>query len=364
MIFYNKERTDSLFNHPNNQSNNQLNSQPNNKFIEKYSKRYNDQWIIVTGGAGFIGSGCVRYLNDNGIKNIIIVDELGRNESWKNLVGKQFIDLIPKGELFHWLEGKESLIGAFIHLGACSDTMETDASFLLENNYRYTVRLAEYALTHGKRFIYASSAATYGDGSLGFSDAEENLFSLRPLNMYGFSKQLFDQWAHQQGISEKIVGLKYFNVFGPNEGHKGRMASAITRMVPQILEGKKVKLFKSSSPSQFADGEQKRDFIYVKDAVRMTCAFLNNDLGGIYNIGSGVASTWNALAHAVYQALQLPPQIEYIEMPKELLGKYQNYSKGEMTKTKAVLNEASECLSLNEAVSDYINHYLVPGFTW
>ena len=323
-----------------------------------------DQWIVITGGAGFIGSGLVRYLNDRGMKNLILVDELGRTEKWMNLVGKNFDDIIRKEELFNWLAGKESQIEAFIHLGACSDTMEKDASYLLENNYRYSVRLAEYALKYGQRFIYASSAATYGDGSKGFSDNHAELFDLQPLNMYGFSKQLFDQWAFNEGVLDQIVGLKFFNVFGPNEAHKGRMASAISRIVPQILKGESVKLFKSTEPAKFADGEQKRDFIYVKDAARMIYAFLTSDAGGIYNVGSGRASTWNELAAAVFQALGLPPRIEYVDMPQELLGKYQNYSRADMDKTNKILKEDALCMTLESAVADYVKNYLVPGKSW
>lgn len=325
---------------------------------------YQDQLIVITGASGFIGSGVVRFLNDKGFSNLIIVDELGKTEKWKNLVGKQFVDVLSKHQLFHWLEGRESEIGGFIHLGACSDTMETDASYLLENNYRYSIQLAEYALTHGHRFIYASSAATYGDGSQGFSDAQD-LYTLQPLNMYGFSKQLVDQWAFHEGVLDQVVGLKYFNVFGPNEGHKGRMASAITRMVPQILKGEKIRLFKSNDPAVYADGEQKRDFIYVKDAVRMTCAFLDKDVGGLYNIGSGRASTWNELAQAVYQSLGKSPDIEYIEMPAELTNKYQNYSRAEMSKTENVLGkEAVKCMKLDEAILDYVSNYLLSDKRW
>jgi ADP-L-glycero-D-manno-heptose 6-epimerase len=327
-------------------------------------KIYDDQLIIVTGGAGFIGSCIIRYLNDRGLKNIIVVDELGTSEKWKNLVGKEIVDVLDKNQLFSWLPGKESLIEAFIHMGACSDTQELDANYLLENNYRYSVRLAEYALTNNHRFIYASSAATYGDGSKGFVDDESAIFSLEPLNMYGFSKQLFDQWILQQGAFDRVVGLKFFNVFGPNENHKGHMASAITRMVPQILKGDKVRLFKSSEPDRFRDGEQKRDFIYVKDVVPKVYAFLTNDAAGLFNIGSGRASTWNEFAFAVYEALGKTPDIEYIPMPKELEGKYQNYSCADRKKADRALGNVAESGSLREAIIDYVRNYLMTGKRW
>lgn len=323
-----------------------------------------DRLIIVTGGAGFIGSGVIKHLNDEGFNNIVVVDELGKTEKWKNLVGKKFVDAISKHKLFDWLEGRAEVIQAFIHLGACSDTMEKDASYLLENNYRYSVRLVEYALEHEHKFIYASSAATYGDGSLGFSDTMDDIYNLNPLNMYGFSKQMFDQWALREGIQNEIVGLKYFNVYGPNEAHKGRMASAITRMVPNILEGQSVRLFKSSDPARFADGEQRRDFIYVKDAVRMTCAFLDHYVGGLYNIGSGIASTWNDLATAVFEALGKKPKIEYIDMPPDLINKYQNFSQADMSKSKKVLKEATRCSTLKDSVADYVVNYLLPDKRW
>lgn len=327
-------------------------------------KIYDDQLIVVTGGAGFIGSGLVKYLNAKGLSNILIVDDLGKTEKWRNLVGKRFVDVLSKHHLFNWLQGRESEIEAFIHMGACSDTRETNASYLLENNFQYSVRLAEYALKNEHRFIYASSAATYGDGSKGFRDNEEDIYQLDPLNMYGFSKQLMDQWMVSQGVADKLVGIKYFNVFGPNEAHKGYMASAITKMVPRILKGEKIQLFKSTDPKKFADGEQKRDFLYVKEAVRMTCAFLENDVGGLYNIGSGKATTWNTLAKAVYKALDCPPQIEYIEMPPELVSKYQNYSKADMDKTKKTLGTIAECMPFEDSVSDYVKNYLIPDKRW
>jgi ADP-L-glycero-D-manno-heptose 6-epimerase len=319
-----------------------------------------DQLIVVTGGAGFIGSNVIDYLNGQGITNIIVVDHLGTCEKWKNLVGKQFTDILDKSQLFEWLEGKESLIDSFIHLGACSSTVETDASYLLENNYRYSVKLAEYALKHDKRFIYASSAATYGDGQLGFSDDEALIETLKPLNMYGYSKHLFDLWAKTQGVLNQIVGLKYFNVFGPGEYHKGRMASAIFHIFPTAVKQSVIKLFKSTDPKHFENGGQKRDFIYVKDAARMTCSFLDNTAGGLYNIGSGVAGTWNEVARAVFKAIDKPANIEYIDMPVDLVGKYQNYTRAEMGKTSAVLGNVVECMPLEDSVIDYVRNHLVP----
>lgn len=320
--------------------------------------------IIVTGAAGFIGSAVIRHLNDQGIKNIVAVDELKSSEKWKNLVGKEILDLLEKDQLFSFLEGKHSLIKAFIHLGACSSTVETNASYLLENNYRYTLKLAEYALKHHLRFIYASSAATYGDGQLGFSDDEEQLSELKPLNMYGFSKHLFDLWAKNQGVLDQLTGLKYFNVFGPNEAHKGRMASAIYHFHHIAKKTGVVHLFKSDDKLNFSDGEQKRDFIYVKDAAKMTCAFLNNKAGGIYNIGSGTATSWNTLSLSVFKALDLQPSIEYVDMPPDLVGKYQNYTCAKMDKTIDLLQASAKCMPFSEAVHDYIKKHLLTNTLW
>jgi ADP-L-glycero-D-manno-heptose 6-epimerase len=320
--------------------------------------------IVVTGGAGFIGSGVLKHLNDLGYQNLYVIDDLGTGEKWRNLVGKTFVDVISKHVFFDWLKGKEKEIQAFIHLGACSSTVETDAAYLLENNTRFSMRLAEYAFTHGQRFIYASSAATYGDGAQGFLDHHDELEKLSPLNMYGFSKHLFDLWLKNQGCLDKVVGLKYFNVFGPNENHKGRMASTIFHFTPQVLKEGKIKLFKSSEPDKFGDGDQVRDFVYVKDVARMTCAFLDNEDTGIYNMGSGQANTWNTLAKSVFKALNKPVRIEYVEMPHDLKGKYQNYTKAEMAKTHKVLKTHAEGIPFEDSVIDYVGNYLVHDKRW
>lgn len=324
-------------------------------------KMYDDQLIVVTGGAGFIGSNLIGYLNSKGMSNIIVVDELGHDEKWKNLVGKRFVDIIEKDQFFDWLQGREREIEAFIHLGACSDTTETNASFLLENNYRFSVKLAEYALKNEHRFIYASSAATYGDGSRGFSDDHSLLGELHPLNMYGYSKHLFDLWVQNEGVIDKVVGLKYFNVFGPNEWHKGRMASVVYHVVPKAKTEGVIRLFKSSDPEKFTDGGQQRDFIYVKDAARMTAEFLENDASGIYNIGRGIPETWNDLATAVFHAIEKPVNIEYFAMPEDLIGKYQNYTCADVQKVKRVLGKAADCEPLADSVKDYVKNYLVEG---
>ncbi len=322
-----------------------------------------DRLIVVTGAAGFIGSACVRYLNDQGLTNLLLVDDIKKTEKWKNLLNKKCSDFISRYELFDWLKGKEGQIGAFIHLGACSDTMETDGNYLMENNFRYSVRLAEYALQHGHRFIYASSAATYGDGTQGFIDDHDSIETLKPLNLYGFSKYYFDLWLKQKGLLDRVVGLKYFNVYGPNENHKGRMASMVYKMLPVALHEGAIKLFKSSEPERFADGEQCRDFIYVKDAARMTCGFLENQLTGIFNIGSGKTTTWNQLASALFKALGKPANIAYVPMPEGLIGQYQNYTCAQMAKYQQ--QTGSSCLySIEEGVADYVGNYLLKDERW
>lgn len=317
---------------------------------------------IVTGGAGLIGSAIVWGLNKIGIEDILIVDHLGSSDKWKNLRALKFSDYMEK-DLFRKLiaENKiSSQTDAIIHMGACSSTTETDASYLMDNNFNYTKELALFSIQHNIKFIYASSAATYGDGSRGYSDDEASIEKLSPLNIYGYSKQIFDLWALRKGLFKKITGLKFFNVFGPNELHKGGMRSMVCRSFEQIRENSSIRLFKSSTPS-YADGEQKRDFLYVKDAVGMVLFLLEKqNSGGIFNIGSGRAETWNALAEAAFSAMDIKNNIIYIDMPETLKGRYQNYTKAEMQKLYSLGYDKSAS-SLKEAVKDYILNYLVPG---
>jgi ADP-L-glycero-D-manno-heptose 6-epimerase len=317
--------------------------------------------IVVTGAAGLIGSGIVQCLNDLGHTfNLVLVDVLDHPEKVKNLLHKQYKEIISIDHLSTWLEGRGSEISAIFHMGACSDTLEQNEEFLRKNNTLYTQTLAEYCLKWGIRFIYASSAATYGAGTKGFSDDHALLSELQPLNLYGKSKHAFDLWALKEGVLNQLVGLKYFNVFGPNESHKGRMASMVFKMVPVIQKEGIIRLFKSTQPDQFADGGQCRDFIYVKDAAQMTCQFLENKRGGIFNIGMGRPTTWNELATAVFKALNKPSCIEYIEMPGDLAAQYQNYTCAQMDK----YGNRQMNFTIESAVDDYVNRHLLPGQAW
>ncbi len=323
-----------------------------------------NQIIIVTGAAGFIGSAIVRYLNDQGYEKILLVDDIEETEKWKNLLGKRFHNFISKHAIFEWLKAHASEVGGIIHLGACSDTLEKNGDYLMENNFHYTQKLCLIALEHDIRFIYASSASTYGDGSLGFSDDIERLEELRPLNLYGFSKHFFDLWAKQQGLFNKIVGLKYFNVFGPNENHKGHMASMVYKMLPKVQNEGVVHLFKSTEPDRFGDGEQCRDFIYVKDAARMTVGFLFNNISGIFNIGRGSPTTWNQLASALFKAVGKEVNIQYIDMPDGLAKQYQSDPCGDMQRFfDAHSQKTDHTFGIEEAVSDYVG-YLVGDKRW
>jgi ADP-L-glycero-D-manno-heptose 6-epimerase len=315
--------------------------------------------IIVTGGAGFIGSALIAALNKRQITDILVVDELGTDRKWKNLRNLSFTDYVEKDDFLEMvIEDKlDSSVESVFHLGACSDTTETNASYLIKNNYEYSKLLAQWATADNIRFIYASSAATYGDGSAGFSDDQEKIENLRPLNMYGYSKHLFDLWARRAELLEKIVGLKYFNVFGPNEYHKADMRSFCIKAFEQITSTGKVHLFKSYKP-EYADGEQKRDFIYVKDAVDMTLFFYDNpQTSGLFNIGTGKARTWNDLVKAVFAALGKEPNIEYIEMPESIRNQYQYYTCADIINLcKAGYNK--ETTPLEDAIKDYVQNYL------
>lgn len=325
--------------------------------------------IVVTGAAGMIGSGIVRHLNDQGRVDLVLVDDIKRTDKWKNLVGKQFTDLISKHQLLDWLKGREGEVDAIVHMGACSSTTETDGDYLLENNFRFTVRLAEWALKWGKRFVYASSAATYGDGTLGFDDDEARLEALRPMNMYGFSKHLADLWMKREGVLGQVAGLKYFNVFGPNEYHKGSMASMILKMTQKARDEGTVCLYKSNDP-KYVDGGQMRDFIYVKDAVRMTCALLEpkyRNVAGIFNVGQGAPTTWNLLAEALFQSLQKRSNIVYIDMPPELIRQYQNYTCAAMDKLHKIFSSDPQYLAktpVESAVREYVQEYLMRNSRW
>lgn len=317
--------------------------------------------IVVTGGAGFIGSAIVWKLNQKGEDDILIVDSLEESDKWKNLRSLRFSDYMEKDDFLERIVNRElsENVIALIHLGACSDTTERNALYLIKNNYEYTKHLANYSVQYNIRFIYASSAATYGDGSQGYSDDESSLENLRPLNMYGYSKHLFDLWAKRNSMLEDIVGLKYFNVFGPNEYHKGEMRSVVIKAYQQIQNDGKVRLF-NSYRDEYADGEQMRDFLYVKDAVKMTLFFLDNpEINGIFNVGTGTARTWNSLAKSVFDALGLEPKIEYIDMPGNLRKRYQYYTQADISKIREA-GYTDSITSLEDAVRDYVQNYLQP----
>lgn len=319
--------------------------------------------ILVTGGAGFIGSAVIWDLNQRGVDDVLVADYLGNDqEKWKNLLPLRFNDYLEADDLLRRIEANDpalAQIELIFHLGACSSTTETDAAYLVRNNFEYTKTLAHWALAHDARFVYASSAATYGDGAAGMSDLEDDLSIYRPLNMYGYSKQLFDQYAARHGFLDGIVGLKYFNVFGPNEYHKGEMRSLVHKAYRQVVETGSIKLFKSYRP-EFRDGEQMRDFLYVKDAVNMTIELAETaTAGGLFNVGSGEAHTWIDLANAVFAALGREPKIEFIEMPAALRDKYQYRTCAELTKLNGYC-KGLEIYTLEDAVADYVQEYLVP----
>jgi ADP-L-glycero-D-manno-heptose 6-epimerase len=320
--------------------------------------------ILVTGGAGFIGSALVWALNSRGVDDIVVSDILHSDEKWRNLVPLRYAEYVEGPVLRSKLAQNSAAFGKFsavFHLGACSSTTERDASYLIDNNTAFTRELAGWALSMGARFIYASSAATYGDGAQGMDDKEAAIERLRPLNMYGYSKHLFDLYARRLGWLDRIVGVKYFNVFGPNEDHKGDMRSVVAKANIQIRDSGKIGLFKSYDP-KYPDGGQMRDFLYVKDAVDMTLHFAENGNTscGLYNLGSGEANTWVTLANAIFAALGREPKIEFVEMPETLRAKYQYYTKADISKLRTS-GYQKPITPLPEAVADYVRNYLVPG---
>lgn len=318
--------------------------------------------LIVTGGAGFIGSALVWRLNRLGRNDILIVDRLqgGDDPRRKNMQPLRYADYLDADAFLSKAgSGKfDTGIDTIFHLGANSSTTETNVEHLRRNNTEYTQHLAEFSIRRGVRFIYASSAATYGDGRQGYSDDPAMVDALRPLNFYGMSKQWFDQWAKSKGYLKRIVGLKYFNIFGPNEYHKGDMRSVVVKACEQIQATGRVRLFKSHRPD-YADGEQVRDFLYVKDAVEMTLFFReHSEVNGIFNIGSGQANTWKALVTPVFEALNLPVNIEFIEMPVAIREKYQYHTQADLRRLRGAGCEVP-ITPLRDAVREYVRDYLV-----
>ncbi len=318
--------------------------------------------ILVTGGAGFIGSALVNELNCEGRANILVADFLGAGETFKHLIPLRFEDYIEADKLLSWVQNHPAQLAdevhAVYHLGACANTMERDMGYLIANNFEYTKQLATWALRYDIPFVYASSAATYGDGSQGMEDSADVLDRLRPLNAYAYSKHLFDQYAHRAGILDRICGLKYFNVFGPNEDHKGEMQSVVRKAFFQIQTNGKVRLFKSYH-KDFAHGQQKRDFLYVKDAVKATVHCANQRVTGLVNVGSGVATTWIDLVTPIFEALDRPVQIEFIDMPETLREKYQYFTCANTQKLRS--SGSPSPTPIRQAVHDYVKNYLLPN---
>ena len=318
---------------------------------------------IVTGGAGLIGSAMIWRLNREGIRDILAVDHLATSEKWRNLVPLRFADYRERDDFLAELRSgvyDDAKIDGIFHFGACSSTVERDAGYLVHNNFEYTKHLAEFAVPRGIRMVYASSCATYGDGSQGYRDDDDALETLRPMNMYGYSKQLFDLWARERGWLSKLVGCKFSNIYGPNEWHKGEMRSVVLRAFEQISETGRMRLFRSLRP-EYRDGEQKRDFLYVKDAVEMVLFLFRTPAAhGVCNIGSGRAETWNALTEAVFRAMEKPVEIEYIDMPEHLRDRYQYDTCAEMAKIRS-WGYDRPVTPLAETVKDYVQGYLIPG---
>lgn len=314
---------------------------------------------VITGGAGFLGSVLLWQLNSQGLDDIVVVDHLGAGSKWHNLVKRRYADFLHK-DRFLELVRRDALpfkVDALVHLGACSSTTEADADFLMENNFHYSRDVCRFALDKGARVINASSAATYGDGSQGFSDDPGLVPQLKPLNMYGYSKQLFDLWLLREGLAGEVASLKFFNVYGPNEYHKGDMASVVLKAHGRIRETGRMALFRSLDPA-VAHGGQKRDFVYAKDCARLMAWLLEHpEVGGIRNVGTGEARSFNDLARAVFAAMGREPAVDYVDMPGALRGRYQAYTRADMgwlAKTGCPVRFTP----LEEGVADYVRTHL------
>ena len=317
--------------------------------------------IIVTGGTGFIGSAIVWGLNERGIEDVLVVDKVADEAQMRNLKPLSYSEVIS-GEEFReklssgYFDDKE--VEGIIHLGAISSTLVQDWDKFQDANVDFSKEIIEWCVKHNVRCVYASSGATYGDGSHGYDDSHEGFDILEPLNPYGKSKLIVDMWARDEGYLDSVVGLRYFNVFGPNEYHKGDMRSVVAKKFPDASEGKSIKLFKSYD-KEYEDGGQMRDFVYVKDVVDVTLFFLENpEIGGVFNVGTGIARSWNDVARALFSAVDKKENIEYIDMPVELQSQYQNFTQADISKLRSVGYD-TEMTTLEDAISDYVLHYLV-----
>lgn len=312
--------------------------------------------IVVTGGAGFIGSCIIRTLNDMGIEDVIVVDNIASTDKWMNIRNKKYSEYIHKNEFISNLK-KYDGITAIIHMGACSSTTEKNFDYLYENNFEYSKCLWEYCIEKNISFIYASSAATYGSGELGFND-KNNINTLMPLNGYGYSKQIFDQWIKKQNIfPPQYVGLKFFNVYGPNEYFKNSMASMVYHGFNQIKKNGNLGLFKSYHPN-YRDGEQLRDFVYVKDVCKVIKFFIETpNKSGLFNVGTGRAQSFKQLAEATFHALNLEPSITYIDMPDHLKDKYQYFTEAKIDKLREA-GYLDNFYTVEQGVTDYVLSYL------
>ncbi|AWT59598.1 MAG: ADP-L-glycero-D-manno-heptose-6-epimerase [Candidatus Moanabacter tarae] len=316
--------------------------------------------ILVTGGAGFIGSTIIWTLNQLGLENIVVTDLLGTDEKWRNLVPLQFSDYLESNQFRQLLMRDKHHLGdirTVFHMEACANTAETDASYLIERNYEYSRLLAHWALKIDARYLYASSAATYGKEENNMADETEAIPDLRPLNMYAYSKQMFDLYARNNRMLNRITGLKFFNIFGPNENHKGEMRSVVHKAFQQISDTGTMKLFKSHR-KEYDDGKQKRDFLYVKDAAKMILHLAESDAYGIYNIGSGEPHSWIDLVNPIFEEMGITPNIKFVEMPQRMRKNYQYYTQAKLEKLRSTGYKAA-VTPLRGAVKETVRDYLI-----